>query len=223
MMTLAQLVDVCHARCVVIIGNEFKGIDKNDDQENKEVDSDLYVVLAALEVDALVNVYINRLNAFNRTAPLPIVIQEIYNESTATFLPDSYSLKSKTSHGLDTYDIAPRQNGRGISYTKDMDDNADHSEFTFGVFRLFPNWCLCLIILWCRNPPGGEIDSEVSSLNLTITMPTIRALTPMSRIQPTRRFIYSNCYLCFLLDFLVLCRTYYDYRAGCLLNTFWMH
>lgn len=82
---------------MVIVGNEFldEQDDKNLDQpggiesSSVSINSDLYILLAALEIDTLLNLHIRHLIENYRTARLPIVIQEIYNDSNNVLLADT--------------------------------------------------------------------------------------------------------------------------------------
>jgi hypothetical protein len=114
-----QSADVCHARCIVIIGNEYTGKDIDVTGDNKEVNRDLYIVLTALELDSIFKFYIKLLRKHNRSADMPIVIQELYNESTASFLPDLYNVYSRVPHIWDPYEQKTIHSNRGIAQNED--------------------------------------------------------------------------------------------------------
>ena len=81
----------------MIIGNEF--LDDQDDKNLEQpggierssvsINSDLFILLAALEIDTLLNLHIRHLIENYRTARLPIIIQEIYNDSNNVLLADT--------------------------------------------------------------------------------------------------------------------------------------
>jgi hypothetical protein len=84
----------------VIIGNEYK---ENPDVtgnnswsfDQDEIISDLYIVLAALELDALMKTFIKSLEDANISDhKLPFVIQEVHNAANMTFLSDKYMSSS---------------------------------------------------------------------------------------------------------------------------------
>jgi hypothetical protein len=87
----------------VIIGNECKenthatGNSWSFDQD--EIISDLYIVLAALELDSLMKSFIKSLADANISDQklLPFVIQEVHNAANMTFLSDKYM---SSSHAL---------------------------------------------------------------------------------------------------------------------------
>lgn len=126
-----QSVDVCHARCICIIGAETAAakVKKKSDieisyieakQDSEEVNTDLYIVLAALELDAILSLYIRRLLRENRQAPLPIVIQEISSDSTINFLPEYYRLSRKAKRLWEKHDKQIWECRRGMS-VEDVD------------------------------------------------------------------------------------------------------
>jgi hypothetical protein len=92
---------VCFARSVVIIGNEaalspsgdsatstmFGNVESGSDA----ISSDLYILLASLELDSVITMHIRHLKENNRTAKLPTVIQELYNDTNIVLLPRSCS------------------------------------------------------------------------------------------------------------------------------------
>lgn len=53
------------------------------------VNSDFYILLAALEVEALLRLHIKHLQENRRSARIPIVIQELYSDSNSMLLSDS--------------------------------------------------------------------------------------------------------------------------------------
>lgn len=53
------------------------------------INSDLYILLAALEVESLLVLHKRHLAENGRNARIPIVIQEIFNDSNNLLLPDS--------------------------------------------------------------------------------------------------------------------------------------
>ena len=117
-----QSVDVCHARCICIIGCEFKSkkfdpesVIAQAKQDSEEVNTDLYIVLAALELDAILSSYIRRLLREKRQAPLPVVIQEISSDATISFLPDYYTLSRKAMRLWENYDKKLWESGRGMN------------------------------------------------------------------------------------------------------------
>ena len=84
----------------MIIGNEYK---ENPDVtgnnswsfDQDEIISDLYIVLAALELDALMKTFIKSLEDANISDhKLPFVIQEVHNAANMTFLSDKYMSSS---------------------------------------------------------------------------------------------------------------------------------
>ena len=116
---------MCHARCIVIIGNEFKPTDQKVENlaEAQEVNNDLYIVLAALELDSVLKLYISRLHKKKKfDVTLPMVVQEVYNVSTVNFLNDEYTLSS--TRGVKPWFKSQRRNPRntrGISMEEDTD------------------------------------------------------------------------------------------------------
>ena len=80
----------------MIIGNEYKENPENAGTHNwsfdqDEIKSDLYIVLASLELDALMKTYIKSLEDSNISdSRLPFVIQEVHNAANTTFLSDKY-------------------------------------------------------------------------------------------------------------------------------------
>lgn len=82
---------------MVIIGNEHK--DKTDNSgsiDQDEIKSDLYIVLAALELDTLMKRFIKSLeDARISDYKLPFIIQEVYNPANMTFLSDKYMSSSQ--------------------------------------------------------------------------------------------------------------------------------
>jgi hypothetical protein len=117
-----QSVDVCHARCICIIGCEYKSKKMDADtlialakQDSEEVNTDLYIVLAALELDAILSSYIRRLIREKRQAPLPIVMQEISSDATISFLPDFYTMSRKAKRLWEKHDKKLWESGRGMS------------------------------------------------------------------------------------------------------------
>jgi hypothetical protein len=92
----SQAVDICFARCVVIIGNEYKPEPDSSGGNSwsfaqDEIKADLYIVLAALELDALVKAFIKSMEDANITDyKLPFVIQEVHNAANMTLLSDKY-------------------------------------------------------------------------------------------------------------------------------------
>ena len=122
-----QSVDVCHARSICIIGCEYKSKKKDQDtviaqakQDTEEMNTDLYIVLAALELDAILSSYVRRLLRENLQAPLPIVIQEISTDATISFLPDYYSLSRKAKRLWEKHDKKVWESRRGMN-TEDVD------------------------------------------------------------------------------------------------------
>lgn len=83
----------------------------------------MYIVLAALELDSIFKFYIKLLRKHNRTAEMPIVIQELYNESTVSFLPDLYDVYSRVPHIWDPYETKTIPSNRGI-----LQDDVSHEE-----------------------------------------------------------------------------------------------
>lgn len=84
----------------MIIGNEYK---ENPDIagthnwsfDQDEIKSDLYIVLASLELDALMKTYIKSLEDSGISdSKLPFVIQEVHNAANMTFLSDKYMSSS---------------------------------------------------------------------------------------------------------------------------------
>jgi hypothetical protein len=118
-----QSVDVCHARSICIIGCEFKpkklDVDTQMSQAKQdsdaEVHTDLFIVLAALELDAVLSSYIRRLLREGRQAPLPIVIQEISADATVSFLPDFYTLSNKAKRLWEKHDKKLWESRRGMN------------------------------------------------------------------------------------------------------------
>jgi hypothetical protein len=83
----------------VIIGNEFKENDASGSNhwsfDQDEIISDLYIILAALELDALMKTFIKSLEDANISDhKLPFVIQEVHNAANMTFLSDKYMSSS---------------------------------------------------------------------------------------------------------------------------------
>lgn len=87
--------------------------------------------MAALEFDSILKFYIKLLRKHNRPAELPIVIQELYNESTASFLPDIYQVFVKQQNIWENYEKKIIQGNRGISYEEndENDDSSNKSQF----------------------------------------------------------------------------------------------
>lgn len=117
-----QSVDVCHARSICILGCEYKSKKLDPDtviaqakQDSEEVNTDLYIVLAALELDAILSSYIRRLLRENRKAPLPVVIQEISSDATISFLPDFYTMSRKAKRLWEKHDKKIWESRRGMS------------------------------------------------------------------------------------------------------------
>jgi hypothetical protein len=116
-----QSVDVCHARVICIIGCEYKSNKVDPDtllaqakQDSEEVNTDLFIVLAALELDAILCSYIRRLLRENLQACLPIVIQEISSDATISFLPDFYTLSRKAKQLWEKHEKHLWQSRRGM-------------------------------------------------------------------------------------------------------------
>jgi hypothetical protein len=88
----------------VIIGNEYKPEPESSGGNSwsfaqDEIKADLYIILAALELDALIKTFIKSLEDVNITDyKLPFVIQEVYNAANMTLLPDKYM--SSSAHKL---------------------------------------------------------------------------------------------------------------------------
>lgn len=111
---VSQKADVCSARCVVIIGNEFKSSDDNL-MDSQDSTSDLYIVLAALEVDSVMNLYLSRCKKKRLNSNIPCIIQEVYNPTTVNFLPDEYTMLSTSAiRPWYKFDKVPLHSGRGI-------------------------------------------------------------------------------------------------------------
>lgn len=130
-----QSVDVCHARCICIIGCENKSKKIEADvamvqakQDSEEMNTDLYIVLAALELDAILSSYVRRLLREKRQAPLPVVIQEISTDATINFLPDFYSLSRKAKKLWEKHDKHVWESRRGI-ITEDVDIGYKNIEY----------------------------------------------------------------------------------------------
>jgi hypothetical protein len=65
-------------------------------------------------LDSIFKFYIKLLRKHNRSAELPIVIQELYNESTVSFLPDLYDVYSRVPHIWEPYETQVIHSSRGI-------------------------------------------------------------------------------------------------------------
>lgn len=114
-----QSVDVCHARSICIIGcenssNKAADTETVQDAHAEEVNTDLYIVLAALELDAVLSSYIRRLLREDRQAPLPVVTQEISTDATISFLPDFYTLSRKAKRLWEKHDKKIWESRRGM-------------------------------------------------------------------------------------------------------------
>lgn len=83
------------------MGNEY--CDKDNSKENNgyeqnvELNSDLYLLLAALELNSVIILHMNHLAENCRAARLPTVIHELYNESNKSLLSDTLVAVSQES------------------------------------------------------------------------------------------------------------------------------
>ena len=140
-----QSVDVCHARSICIIGCEYKSKKLDSDamlaqakQDSEEVNTDLYIVLAALELDAILSSYIRRLLRENRQAPLPVVIQEISADATISFLPDFYTMSRKAKRLWEKHDKKIWESRRGMN-VEEVDIGFKFNTNTNGTPELSPS------------------------------------------------------------------------------------
>lgn len=147
---------------MVIIGNEFKASEQTVENlsDSQETNSDLYIVLAALELDAVMKLYIHRLKKKHRqNVTLPIVIQEVYNATTVNFLPDEYVYFQFNE--VKPWFKLPRnavQNSRGVKMTnEDESEENDPSEGFNIAVRVFK---LPSIITY-------HLNCQISSINQT--------------------------------------------------------
>jgi hypothetical protein len=122
---------------VVIIGNEFKASEQSVENisDSQETNSDLYIVLAALELDSVMKLYLHRLKKKKRhNVSLPIVVQEVYNATTVNFLPDEYNYFQYSN--IKPWFKLPRQpvqNSRGVVMDCANDSDEDDPSEAYNV------------------------------------------------------------------------------------------